>query len=433
MIQSVAVSARSVLIAGMSAAVVGAAVVTPVNSPAVSERRIAEVATQLTGIESTIKNTYNAIEPWAAWGAELGQWALGFIPGLWWVAPGVDLAYFTAEPLVQAGVYTFADVLGLNFAQIGPDISAGISQSANNAVTYSLAWLNSLVPFPPLPPFPPRPGAAVATAPAALAAAATTVVAGPSANSITTPIEVAIKNTYNTVEPWAQYGMQWVDYVAGLIPIVNWFSPAIPLTYYTIEPLVRASTYAFADLIGLNFAAIGPDIWNGITTSSTNFVNGILNWVNIPLPPRPPAAAVAAPAASLRAAASVAAPAEVDAPKAEVTNGLAPAGVSTGTAPKGGEAPVPAVTVEHSAPAAPVTASTEADSNAPASEKAADAAAPVVEVTPPDVTDVPAADAGTADVSPPAPKGHRGSSAAAGDSGSDGAPAKAGRHARGSE
>ena len=437
MTQSSAVSARSLLIAGMSAAVVGAAVVTPVNVPALSERKIAEVATQLTGIESTIKNTYNAIEPWAAWGAELGQWALGFIPGLWWVAPGVDLAYFTIEPLVQAGVYTSADVLGLNFSQISPDISAGIQQSVNNAVTYSLAWLNSLVPFPPLPPFPPRPGAAVTAAPVLPAAATTTVVAGPSANSVTTPIEVAIKNTYNAVEPWAQYGMQWVDYVAGLVPIVNWFSPAIPLTYYTIEPLVRAGTYAFADLIGLNFSAIGPDIWNGITTSSTNFVNGILNWVNIPLPPRPPAAAVAAPAASVRAAAAVAAPSEVTAPGAEASNGVASngqasTGAATGTVPKVDNSPEPAVAAEHSGPSAPVTASTVADNPAPPTDKATEATAPVSELAPPAVTDIPAGDSAPAEA-PATSKGHRGPSAAAasGDSGNAGGPAKAGRHARG--
>ncbi len=435
MTQSVAVSARSVLIAGMSAAVVGAAVVTPVNVPAVSAAKIAAIATQLTSattpIEVAIKNTYNAVEPWAAWGAALGQWALGFVPGLWWVAPGVNLAYYTAEPLVQAGVYTFADIVGVDFAQIGPDISTGINQSANNAVTYSLAWLGSLVPLPPLPPFPPRPGAAVAAAPV-LPAAAGTVVAGTSAKSITTPIEVAIKNSYNAVQPWAAYGMQWVSYVAGLIPIVNLFSPAIPLTYYTIEPLVRAGTYATADLIGLNFAAIGPDLWNGVTTSANNFITGVLNWANIPLPPPLPGAALAAPpAASLRAAAAVATPTAVVAPAAPAATGAA-----TGTEAKADnapatadDAPAPAVkAVEHSAPA---TESTPATGSA---TPAAEAATPAAESTPPPaVTEPPAANTGGTDA--PAPAAHRGPSGSAdtGDSGNAGASAKPGRHARGAE
>ncbi len=437
MTQSVAVSARSFLIAGMSAAVVGAAAVTPVNVPAISEAKITAIATQLTSattpIEDAIKNTHNAVEPWAAWGAALGQWALGFIPGLWWVAPGVSLAYYTAEPLVQAGVYTFADVLGLDFAQIGPDISDGISQSVNNAINYGLAWLNSLVPLPPFPPFPPRPGAAVATAPV-LPAAAGTVVAGTTAKSITTPIEVAIKNTYNALEPWAAYGMQWADYALGLIPIVNWFTPAIPLTYYTIEPLVRAGTYATADLIGLNFAAIGPDVWNGITTSVNNFITGVLNWANIPLPPPLPGAAVVAPpAVSLRSAAAVAAPAAGPAPEAQ-----AAAGAATGTEPKADSAPVtvndapaPAVkAVETSAPATESAAAT--GSAAPVAE----AVTPVAEPTPPAVTEPPAAN--TVGTDAPAPAAHRGPSASAdtgdsGDSGKANAPAKPRRHARSSE
>lgn len=117
-----------------------------------------------TPIEVAIKDTYNAIEPWAAYAAELTQYVLGFIPAVWWVAPAIDLAYYTIEPLVQAGVYVTADVIGLNFTQIVPDINAGIANSINNAAYFGLAWLESLVPLPPLPPLPPFPGAAVTRA-----------------------------------------------------------------------------------------------------------------------------------------------------------------------------------------------------------------------------------------------------------------------------
>jgi hypothetical protein len=115
----------------------------------------------LTSLGSDIKYLYNAAEPWAAYGAELATYALGFVPGLWWVAPGIDLAYFSIEPLVQAAVYSFADAIDLNFEQIPIDISNGLTEAGDNFVTYSLAWLNSLVPLPPLPPLPPFPGAAV--------------------------------------------------------------------------------------------------------------------------------------------------------------------------------------------------------------------------------------------------------------------------------
>lgn len=223
MSRSLAVSARAALIAGVSTAVVGAMAVTPVSSTALAPVRTLSPAVQLsaalesldqpavgstdvdpaepalydagpdtvlytasptaaatTGVESFIKNTYNAIEPWVAWGFQLAQWAMGFIPIVWWVAPGVSLAYYTIEPLVQAGVYTFADVLGLNFSQIGPDIRSGIQQSWQNFVNYGLAWIGSLIPLPPLPPFPPRPFASVpvkSIAASRAAAAAAAVVA----------------------------------------------------------------------------------------------------------------------------------------------------------------------------------------------------------------------------------------------------------------
>lgn len=87
--------------------------------------------------------------------------------------------------------------------------------------------------------------------------------------------------------------MQWADYLLGQVPVVNWFAPAIPLVYNTIQPLVQGGVYAFADLIGFNFAAVGPDIWTGFTTAVDNAIQGVLNWANIPLPPQPPLAAAA--------------------------------------------------------------------------------------------------------------------------------------------
>jgi hypothetical protein len=160
MTSSTGVSVRSLLAAGMAATAVGAVALAPVTAP---ERAVtlATPAVALTSIGTDIKAFYNAVEPWAAYGAEVATYALGFVPGLWWVAPGIDLAYFTIEPLVQAGVYSFADLVDLDFAQIPVDINAGINESLDNFVQFGLAWIGSLVPIPPLPPLPPFPGASV--------------------------------------------------------------------------------------------------------------------------------------------------------------------------------------------------------------------------------------------------------------------------------
>lgn len=134
----------------------------------------AATAAAVGSVGDFIINAYNAIEPWVAWGFDVVQWGMGFVPLLWWFAPGVDLAYYTVEPLVQSLVYSFAYLIDGSFALIGPTIQAGIQEAAENFVQYSIYWFESLIPFPPLPPWPPFPGAAVAAGAAGVTRAAAT-------------------------------------------------------------------------------------------------------------------------------------------------------------------------------------------------------------------------------------------------------------------
>lgn len=183
MSQSVGLPVRSFLTAGVSAAMVGAVALAPVTisqQAAVSAPiHMVAPAIQLTTAGDTIIAAYTALQPWVAYGFQLADYALSFVPGLWWIAPAVDLAYYTAQPLVEAGVYSFAALIDGNWGLIGPIVQNGIQNSINNFVQYGIAWIGSLVPLPPLPPFPPFPGAAMKTpatartAPRAAAVAAT--------------------------------------------------------------------------------------------------------------------------------------------------------------------------------------------------------------------------------------------------------------------
>ena len=134
----------------------------------------------------TIINAYNYLEPWVAYGFELADWALGFVPGVWWVSPAVDLAYFTAEPIVQSLVYSFAFLIDGQAELIGPTLQTGVNEAAANFVTYAFYWFTSLVPLPPFPPFPIYPVASVAPAAASVASRAARV-----ASSATAEIETA--------------------------------------------------------------------------------------------------------------------------------------------------------------------------------------------------------------------------------------------------
>ena len=175
MSQTAGLSARSFLIAGVSAAMVGAAALTPVTAsqPAAASLptlRVVSPEVQLTAGGDVIIAAYTAIQPWVAYGFELADYALSFVPGLWWIAPAVDLAYFTAQPVVESLVYSFAYLIDGNFTAIGPTITLGVQTAVQNFIDYGIAWIGSLVPLPPLPPFPPLPGAAL-SAPAAARAA----------------------------------------------------------------------------------------------------------------------------------------------------------------------------------------------------------------------------------------------------------------------
>ena len=440
----VPISPRSLLIAGVSAAVVGTAVVTPVSAPAPSPARIAaaveltslasglggvidnlnsftagiegvftnlgngiggaftnlsngvegaynnltggieNVITSLTatinyvtslpdGVQAALKNSYDGVERWPAYLADWTQFSLGLIPGLWWVAPSIAFAYHTSQPLVRAGAYAFADLIGLDFAQFTRDISEGIRTSANNAVIYGKAWADSFVAVPDLPPYPgPWPDARVVNAPPA---AATTTLAAPQAAAVTSGIESAIKNTYNAVEPWVAWGFELAQWGMGFVPGLWWVAPGISLSYFSIEPLVQAGVYSFADVLGLNFAQIGPDIQQGVQESANNFVNYSLAWIQSlipfpPLPPFPPRPGAAVEAAGLPQAAAAA-----DTATPEAATDVTPA---LGGGHDGPDAVAP---VTETVTAADESGTTADDAGAPVTETvtAADESAPAAD------------------------------------------------------
>ncbi len=147
-------------------------------------------AVPLTSAASVIINTYDALEPWVAYGFELADYALSFVPGLWWIAPAIDLAYFSIEPLVQAGVYSFAYLINGQFADIGPTLALGVQEAVDNFIFFGIAWIGSLIPLPPLPPFPPIPPFPVASVSAPAQAVSRTAAVAGAAAAATAPAEI---------------------------------------------------------------------------------------------------------------------------------------------------------------------------------------------------------------------------------------------------
>jgi hypothetical protein len=211
-------SVRSLMTAGVTAAMVAATAVVPISdrtpisvestavtlsaalSPLLQPRPAAAVTASATSAGNAIIVAYDTLEPWVAYGFELADWALSFVPGVWWFAPAVDLAYFTAEPIVQSLVYSFAYLIDGEPSLIGPTLAQGINDAATNFVIFGFEWLYSIVPLPPIPPFPSLPFASVAGG--AAASLSTTPRVGRAAASAAAAISAAAPDTEaNTQTP----------------------------------------------------------------------------------------------------------------------------------------------------------------------------------------------------------------------------------------
>jgi hypothetical protein len=107
-----------------------------------------------TNVNSFIKNTYNAIEPWVQYGFEVATYAVGWIPWVGWLSPQIMIFYFFGERIARSDVFNLDDWL---FGPL-PFIQGYINNAVDkwNAVVQLGIdqWNFWLPPLPPLPPLP---------------------------------------------------------------------------------------------------------------------------------------------------------------------------------------------------------------------------------------------------------------------------------------
>jgi len=99
-----------------------------------------------------------------------------------------------------------------------------------------------------------------------------------------------IKNTYNAVEPWVQWGFEVAAYALGWVPYVGWLAPQINIFYNFGEQIVRSITFNIADWIGGQISFV-----QGLSNVGVDTVNAFIYLANAqlafwlpPLPPIPP-------------------------------------------------------------------------------------------------------------------------------------------------
>ncbi|OBB75744.1 hypothetical protein A5759_07705 [Mycobacterium sp. 852014-52144_SCH5372336] len=112
-------------------------------------------------------------------------------------------------------------------------------------------------------------------------------------------IDSAIKNVYNAVEPWVEWGFDVAAYAVGWIPYVGWLAPQIEIFYNFGERIVRSITFNIADWLGGNIS-----FWDGLVNVAVDTINSFIFLANDqlafwlpPLPPIPPIGPFAAEAA----------------------------------------------------------------------------------------------------------------------------------------
>ncbi len=103
-------------------------------------------------IDSTIKNTYNAVEPWVRYGFELATYAAGWVPYVGWLSPQIMIFYNFGERIARSVTFNLADLLGGNV-----NVAQGLTNVAIDTINSFIYLANDELAFflPPLPPIPP--------------------------------------------------------------------------------------------------------------------------------------------------------------------------------------------------------------------------------------------------------------------------------------
>jgi hypothetical protein len=97
-----------------------------------------------TSIGSSIKNVYNAVEPWVRWGFDVAAYAVGWIPWVGWLAPQITIFYNLGERIVRSITFNIADWLdrqisfGQGLVNVGVDTINSFIIFANDQLAF---WL----------------------------------------------------------------------------------------------------------------------------------------------------------------------------------------------------------------------------------------------------------------------------------------------------
>jgi hypothetical protein len=99
-----------------------------------------------------------------------------------------------------------------------------------------------------------------------------------------------IEAFYNAVEPWAAYGVEFVSWAVGWVPVAGLLAPQLIFGYDLGESITQSLVFNTADLVDgtITFAQALSNISTATTDAFNAFVNTEIGWIEGMLPPLPP-------------------------------------------------------------------------------------------------------------------------------------------------
>lgn len=229
------------------------------------------------GLGNAIISAYNIIEPWVAYGVDLADYALGWIPYGWLIGDQINIFYDSLEPAVQSIFYNLGWWIGGSIS-FGQGLNNVILDSANafigllNAeIRYGFGFLPPLPFGPPQIPYLPWFGLLQAQAPAASADALAPEVgvqnvASDLVNAVYTPIS-------NTIT----YGVDVFQSVVAPIPLVNIAGDQASILWNVLaDPIADSVVYDLIDPV-LNQPLNINSYLNGAYDVGATTVNSLIN------------------------------------------------------------------------------------------------------------------------------------------------------------
>jgi hypothetical protein len=217
------------------------------------------------GLGNAIINTYNAIEPWVAYGVSLAQYAVGWIPGIGWLAPQIGIFYNFGEQIVQTITFNAAYWIGgsISFPQAIYNDILGTANAFIYLANAQLAfWL------PPLPPIPNLPWFGVLSTQAAgltADAVAPANAASDLVNAIYTPVSNSIS-----------YGVDVLQAALAPIPVVRIVGDQANILWDSLaDPIADSFVYQLVDPV-LNQPLNINSYINGAYAVGTTTVNSVI-------------------------------------------------------------------------------------------------------------------------------------------------------------